>query len=793
MRLALRSLLARPVFAGVAVVSLALALGATTALLGLVDAVVHPEVGYPDPGGLFNVMVLPGDTSRHPPSAYQHFLLLRQEAQFASGVAMASEQLVTIRTGASARDVTAAIVSPNFFELVGVKPATGREFRSRDGLHGDEREAVISDRLWRTIGPGRAAPAGMRLWMNGESYEVVGVMPPGFDFPYFRDVWLPIPASAGADGQGLPVPFILYRLARGVTREGAGHQLSTIAARVSLEFGLGNKPVQYRVWELGGEFAPMLYPVHFALGGAVLLVLLVACLNVAGLMRARGASRQREMAVRAALGASRIALARLALTECAVLVIAASALGAFVGIWLIHGAAGLLPQQVRDLGLFAPHLSWPVFASALIVSALAVALIGVLPAWQAAGADPHAAIQDGATTTSRRRRRYSGLVAAEVAFTMLLLFDAALLVRSARDFVRFDFGYAASPLVVARHPSWGVKGLAGRAGTEFSDAFLTRAAALASVSDAATFHDLAAPGYAVTASGPRGGSVQRWLSRYRSVTPGYLRTLGVPIRRGRDFTAGDRASGAVVVNQRAAEMLWPLDDPIEGQLMLADADSGRRFLRVVGVAEDVYESRPLDEGAAAPPMIYAVDPADTLPGRDLVVHARGDPAAAAIDLRRVIESLNPKVSDVMHIESWRRGLNDGVELARFLATLFGAFAVFGIMLSALGVYGMTSVGVAERMREFGVRIALGASRGHIRRLVRQDMLVTLLAGIGVGALAALWAARILRFLAWGIDSSRLVIPLVAAECVVLIAGIAAAAPAVRRAVRTDPSDTLRSN
>jgi len=793
MRIALRNLLARPIFAVVAVLSLSLALGATTALLGLVDAVVHPEVGFADPGGLFTIWALGGDPSRRPTSAYQQFLLLRREARFASGIAMGSDRTVTIRTDASARDVGAVIVSPNFFKLIGARPALGRGFLSTDGLHADGREAVISDRLWRVIGSGHAVPAGTNVWIDGASYQVAGVMPPGFDFPWFRDVWLPIPASAVADGHGIPAPLIYFRLAPGVTRAAAATELNAIAQRENQEFGLRDKPVFLRVFQQGGEFMPMLYPVHFALGAAVLLVLLVACLNVAGLMRARGVSRRREMAVRAALGASRTALARLALSECAFLVLAGSAGGLVVGMWLIHVAAGFLPQQVRDLGLFAPHVSWRVFAGSMAISMLAMALIGVLPAWQAAGADPHAAIQDGATATTRRRSRHSGLVAAEVALTMLLLFDAALLVRSASDFVRFDFGYAASPLVVARHAPYGVKGMSGRAGAEFSDAFLARAATLASVSDAATFHDLTAPGHAVTATGPRGGSEQRFLSSYRSVTPDYLRTLGVPILRGRDFTEGDRASGAVIVNERAAKMLWPIDDPVQGQLMLAAADSARAFLRVVGVAADVYESRPLDEGAGAPPMVYAVDPHDTLVVRDLVVRARGDPAAAAVDLRREVESLDPNMSDITHIESWRRGLNDGVELARFLASLFGAFAAFGVMLSALGVYGMTALAVAERMREFGVRIALGASDGHIRRLVGLDTLVTLLAGIGGGALVALWAARILRFLAWGIDTARLVAPLVAAEVLVLLAGLAAAWPAVRRAVRSDPRDTLRSN
>jgi predicted permease len=793
MRLALRNLLSRPVFAAVAVLSLALALGATTALLGLVDAVVHPDVGYRDPGGLFVTFAMGGDASRYRATPYERFLLLRHEARFASGVTTASLSTVTIRADTSTRDVGAAIVSPNFFELIGAQPAAGRTFVSRDGLHGDEREVVISDRLWRIIGAGRSAAVGMSLWIDGASYQVVGVMPPNFDFPWFRDLWLPVPLAAGSDGRGIPAPFIYYRLAPGATRERAAHELNAIAQRVNLEFGLRDKPMSFRVQEVGGEFAPMLYPVHFALGGAVLLVLLVACLNVAGLMRARGAAREREMAVRAALGASRVALARLVLAECGMLVLAGTIAGGLIGIWLIDGAAGFLPQQVRDLGLFAPHFSWRVFAGALFVSALAVALITILPAWQAARADPHSAIKDGATTTTRRRRRYSGLVAAEVALTMLLLFDAALLVRSASAFVRFDFGYAASPLVVARHPVYGVKGMAGRAGTEFSTSFLARASALTSVRDAATFHDLRAPGSAVTATGPRGGSVQRWLSKYRSVSPGYLRTLGVPIRRGRDFTEGDLTTGAVIVNERAAEMLWPIDDPIDGQLMLAAADSGRPYLRVVGVAADVYESRPVDEGAEVPPMVYAVDPRDTLRMRDLVVHARSDPAAAAIDLRRVVAALNPQVSDVMHIESWRRGLNDGVELARFLGALFGAFAAFGVLISAIGVYGMTSVAVAARMREFGVRIALGAQQRDIRRLVGRETLVTLLAGIGGGALVALWAARVLRFLAWGIDSARLVVPLVACEVVVLIACIAAAAPAVRRAVRSDPCDTLRSN
>lgn len=780
-------MLARPLVFIVAALSLGVALGLTTTMFSLVDAVVHPFVPFRDVGSLYRVWAQGGDKTRHPPTAYAHFLKLRAEAHFADGVAMAAPFAATVLVGETTRDVEAAVVSPNLFQVLGVAPSAGRDFVTDDGLHSDERQVLISDRLWQAIRGSRTSPVGEPIVINGAGYVVTGVMPVGVTYPFSQDVWIPIPAAAAADGRGISPVLALYRLKHGASEAQARTELDAIAGRVNAELGLGAKPLIYRTYGLGGNFFPYVYPIHFALGGATLLVLLIACANIAGLMHARGLARRQELAIRAALGASRGALARLVFAESAIIAAAGGIIGALLAVWGIAAASAALPWSVESLGLFLPRVSWRVFAFALAASTATVAIFGLAPALQAARTDPAEALKDGGGSTARRRRRrYSALLTAEVALTLVLLLGAVLLVQSARDMLAFDFGYSTGGLVVAYRP-W-----QGSQTPEYYRDLLTRAAALPSVRAAALFHDRATLGYAVTGQGAHGGTTQRFYSRYRQVTAAYLRTLAVPIIRGRDFEDGDAEHGAVIVNQAAARLFWPLDDPVGGMVKLAAADSSAPWVTVVGVTSDVFESRPEDEGGQAPPAIYLVAKGDSNGHQDLVVRARTDPVMAAIELRRAIVALSPSAAGGTVIEPWRRGLDKRAELERFFAKLMAAFAAFGIALSALGVYGIVASAVAERSREFGVRLALGSGPWEIGRLALHDVVVVVLAGIGAGAIVALWAVRALRVLNPGFDRQQLVIPLLIAEIVLVTAALLASAPAVRRAIGTDPSRTLRA-
>lgn len=463
---------------------------------------------------------------------------------------------------------------------------------------------------------------------------------------------------------------------------------------------------------------------HFVLGGAVAVVLLIACANLSNLLLARGVARRRELAIRAALGASRAALARLVLAECAVIVAAGAVVGAVVTLWANDIVRVAVPRVLRELGLIEPRTSWRAFAFALLVAIGTMVVFGLLPALRAAATDPNDALKDGAGTTSREGRRgHNLLVIAEGALSMMLLLGAALLARTAHEIAAFDFGYDPRGLIVASNGVYGRRWLGGEGAARFYDEVLSRVSSIPEARSAALFHEAKPVGYAVTFEDAGRGTDSRFLPAYTVVSSAYLRTLGA--------------------------------------------------------------------GAEASPRVYVVTPDDDASKRSLVVRAGGDPAALAMAVRREIAMLSPVASAAMRIEPWTESLDRAAELARFLSALFGSFAAFGLAISAIGVYGVVSYAVSRRMRELAVRIALGAASRDVWRLVMHDAAVMLLAGTGIGALAALWAARSLRFLAWGLGDSHLVLPLVTAEVVLLGVGFAACIAPARRAASADPAMVLR--
>ncbi|HEX6535158.1 MAG TPA: ABC transporter permease [Gemmatimonadaceae bacterium] len=778
----------------VAIVSLGIALGLCTTMFSLVDAVVHPYVPYRDPEAIYAVIPKGGDRARHSPTTYEHFLALRGDARFRDVVAVTALAHATVRAGARTRDVKAVTVSPNLFRVLGVAPALGRGFASLDGLNTDETQVVIGERLWRQVRGARRTPRGMTLMVNDRAYTVVGVMPDGVDFPFGAELWMPIPAGAVATGDGLPGVAIWYRRERGVSAGQVQTELAAIAARVSAEHRLLDKPIHYRTWQpFSSPFRPAADPVHFVLGGAVAVVLLIACANLSNLLLARGVARRRELAIRAALGASRGALARLVLAECALIVAAGAVVGGVVTLWANDIVRLTVPRALLELGLIEPRTSWRAFAFALLIALGTMVVFGLLPALRAAATDPNDALKDGAGITTREgRRRYSVLVIAEGALSMVLLLGAALLVRTARGIAAFDFGYDPRALIVASNGVYGKRWLGGEGAARFYDEMLTRVSSLPEARSAALFHDARPVGHAVTFEDAGRGTDSRFLPAYRIVTPGYLRTLGIRITEGRDFEAGDAVTGAVVINHAAARLLWPFGGAVGKMIKFAPEDSARRWYRVVGVARDAFEARPEDAGAEPGPRVYVVTPDDDAPKRSLVARAAADPSALAMVMRREIATLSPVASAAMHIEPWTESLDRAAELARFLSALFGSFAIFGLAISAIGVYGVVSYTVSRRLRELAVRVALGAAARDVWRLVMHDAAVMLLAGTGIGALAALWAAWSLRFLAWGLGDAHLALPLVTAEVVLLAVGFAACVAPARRAAGVDPAETMRA-
>ncbi len=788
----LRSLAKTPVFFAVAVLSLGLALGITTTMFGLVDAVVHPGVAYRDPESLFALWPR-GGTPKHRPNSYEHFLRLRGERDFHAGMMAVSYQQATVEVPSGSREIAISSVTPEFFSVLGVAPTLGTVFASPDGLTTDENQVVLGERLWSQVRGDRTSPRGMSIRMNGQSYVVTGVMARGFDFPYDASAWVPLPTVfPGRDGPMFM--SIWYRAKPGIDSARTKAMLATIAAQANADAHETEHPIWYSRFQMSPRFSRF-DPIHVVLAGAVAIVLLIACANLSNLLLARGMARRRELAIRSALGASRSALARLVLEECAVLVSGGALVGVVVAFWGQSVMTAFVPRTLRRMGLVEPQMSWRVFLLGFALALATIVLFGLLPALRASRANPNEAIKDGAGTTSRHgRQRYSMLVMVEVMLSMVLLLGAGLLLRTARDVGTFQYGFDVRPLILAEvYSMFDGRSATSESPSVFFEQLLSRMSAVPEVTIAATEHGAVPVRGNITIQDPGPGPDERYVPGYSAVSPDYFRTLGVRIVVGRDFEAGDVAAGAIIVNQETARRFWPLVSPIGKMIKLAPRDTVRPWYHVVGVARDVHLSRPIDDGAEPPPAIYVVVPRDETTRRTLIARATGSPGSAAIAVRREITALSPAPSVFTRIGRWNDGQMEALATSRFLAALFATFAAFGIAISAIGVYGVVAYAVAQRMREFGVRIALGAEQRDLLELVVHDAAVMLLAGTGVGALIALWASRALRFLAWGVDRVDLAAPLIVAELVLFAAGAIACIGPARRAIRANPLDVLRSN
>lgn len=792
LREVMRSLRRSPLFAAMATVSLGLALALNTTTFALADAVLHPVVPLDRPEELYWVRIR-GGASRQPPGFLERVgelsvAALGGKAQLTSYVL----SVQSIETGTTSEVTGAVAVEPAFFTLLGVIPEVGRAF-SADDADG----AVVSRAFWLTRLGGRPLSEGLTLTAGGRTYPVIGVMPRGMHEPGNTAVWLPRGSLAG-NGRGSSSatfgPFPVIRVNAGETKQTMQSALNVVAARLTTEYSTRDHP-----YAVGGysviERPRSLEPLYYVLGGAVCIVLLIACANLGTLMLARGMARRREVALRMALGASRWRIMQLVFAECGVLAAAGASVGALLTMWTLELLSTRGARVVAELGDIAPVPSWRVFAFVFVVAVATMLLSGLLPALRAATIQPATLLKDGAsgTTTGRTRDHHNPLVVAQIALSMALLMGAVLLVRSAETLGSYAFQYDARHLVSASLDLKPRRVADAESVERTYDAVIARASALPGVAAAATRSFEMPDGRMIVAEAGRGGEQWLNLSAYAVVSPDFLRTFGIPIVRGRDFSAGDRAAGdgVAIVDEEAARRLWPtVADPVGHMLKLGGFESKRGWLRVIGVARSV-EMMPRRVWDLPPePAIYVVYPSDASRTRTLFVRSTSDGPMLPVALRRTIEATLPGDGWV-RVEPLLRSHDRRVEVTSFLASLFAAFGAFALALSGVGLYGVLAYGVTRRLPELAVRVALGASPGAIARLVLRQGAVLTLGGIGAGAFVALAATRALGESMW---PSRYgdVIALVIAELVIAAVAVAAAAGPARRAARTDPAEVLRA-
>jgi putative ABC transport system permease protein len=790
-RYALRVLRRKPLIAAVAVITLALGIAGATAVFSVVETVVLRPLPFFEPDRLVRLWELTRDGDRFSVSA-PNYLDLRAESRAFQALAAYSDLggSAVLAGGGEPQRIVALPVSASLAEVLGVRPQVGRMFTADEDRPGmTERSVVLSDGLWRRRFGSDAGVVGRPISLDGAPYVVTGVMPPRFDFPGGADAWVPLAADPRSD-RGNKELAVIGRLAPGATIAQARSELREIARRLSeahpeANAGWSATAVPFSEWIVAPRFRDAVW----VLFGAVGLLLLLACANVANLLVAQAASRRGELQIRAALGAARGRIMRQLLTESALLATFGTAAGVLIAFWSVDLVRVLGAGRVPRLdGL---QIDASVLAFACCAGIASCVFFGLAPAIHAARVDLRSSIGEGYRYTAGVRRLRHGLVVLEVALALLLLVSAGLM---ANSFVRLmnvnpGFDVSATVAMPVELPSTRYD---GDRVARFYEELLERVRAVPGVTAAAAtstnpfrefgFSNNVTPEERA-AEAPPSGLVQ---AGWRSVTPGFFETMRIPVSSGRAFTSSDRAGAerVVVVSESLARRLWPGESAV-GKRIYWGGTTGRTRT-VVGVAGDIrdvqLEAEPL-------PMLFLPHAQLDLPSMTVVVRAAEDMTSVAPALRGVVRELDPALPSPP-IDVLASSQAESAAGSRFNLSMMGAFAAIALVLAVTGVYAMLAFTVAERRREIAVRLALGANGSRIARLVLRSGLTLTLVGVAAGAAAALGATRVLSSMLYGVAPTDPLTFAAASSLLILSALLACLLPA-RQAMRLDAITVLR--
>ncbi|HEU4631145.1 MAG TPA: ABC transporter permease [Gemmatimonadaceae bacterium] len=794
-RYALRQLRAAPAFAAVALLTLALGIGANTAIFSVVYGVLLRPLPYAQPEQLVRIFeTYQGSRNTVAPP---NFLDWRaQSTSFTGLAALADGTMSLTRPGADPERVPSAWVSANLLDILGTRALLGRTFASGEDAWGAPHVVVLDESLWRRAFGADPAVLGRQITLEGEAYTVIGIVPHGTGFPSEAEIFAPLafdPAEL-PDMRGAHWLRVVGRLKPGVTVDEAASEMATIMRRLEQRYPDKNTDVTSIVMGMRDVMTEDVRTPLLVLLGAVGLVLLIACVNVANLLLARGVGRGGEIAVRAALGAGRGRIARQLVTESLTLALLGGALGVGLAVLgtkaFVHFAPGDVPR------LDAVRVDGMVLLATLAMAVLVGALAGLGPALQSGRADLNRVLREGGRgAVGRRLRAVEGLAVAEMALAVTLLVGAGLLVRSFDKLRAVDPGFRPERVltfdVALPEATYGTL----EQQRTFVDALLTRARALPGARQAAAVFGLPMSGLSFSLTfevdgRPAPSPAQQPATSVRLATPDYFAAMGIPLIRGRAFTDADRAGAppVLVINETAARRFFPNGDAIGQRVTLGmSRDSARLGGEIVGVVGDV---RDFGLDVEVQPQMYA--PFDQWPMSDLsiVVRTAGEPTTLAAAVRRVVRELDPALP-VARLTTLEQSVAESVARPRFYMLLLGSFAASALVLAAVGVYGVIAYAVGRRTREIGVRLALGATATQVLRSVVGRGLVLGLAGLVLGALGATAAARSMRGLLFGIEATDPLSFMVAGVVLLAVAVAAAWVPA-RRAARVSPVAAMRA-
>jgi len=799
LRYALRQLRKNPGFTAVVVATLGLGIGANTAIFSVVNTVLLAPLPYGDVDRLMMIWGRnPTRGDQQFPVSPGDFIDWRQKNDVFEDVAASYDYEMTLTNAGEPKLVIGYALSPNYFRILGVPPRMGRTFTDEEDASGT-RVAVLSDKMWRTTFRGDPNILGKSVTLDAKPFSVIGVMPADFSFPPQTELWMPASISPAVYGDFEHRYIrVVGRLKPGISVADAQTRMNALERQIAAQHpqtDAGNETwVQPLRQQLVGDIRmPLL-----ALSGAVALVLLIACVNIASLLLARAAGRRVEVSVRLALGAGRLRLLQQFLIESLILSLLGGAAGIALALSSSRFLLAIFPSGLANLSIpkvDAIPINGPVLCFALGITLLTGLLFGGIPALQSRLHDNDALKESsrGLTATSRSARLRRALVTAEIALSLILLMGAGLMVESFRQVYRVDLGFRPDRLLGLEIflPPNRYPGDQPQKQTNFVNDVLTHLNSLPGVRSAAAANFLPLTGFwGTTDFVIEGRPVLRDLKPLadnRRVTPSYFATMGISLLRGRGFTESDRAGSEKVamVNTALAHRYFGSEDPIDKVLELNDSGQEERW-RIVGVVSDVKAFGP-EEAAHAD--LYR--PLEQSPSALLgfAVRASGDPSALLKPAEQAVWEVDKDqpIFDAMPMSMLAA---QSITLRRTSTILLASFAALALVLAAIGLYGVMAYSVAQRTHEIGLRMALGALHQDVLRLVIRQAIWLVVIGEGIGVMAALFLTHAAATLLYGVSPANPWVAAVAMAVLTLVALIAAYVPA-RRAAKVDPMVALR--
>ncbi|HEV2802106.1 MAG TPA: ABC transporter permease [Pyrinomonadaceae bacterium] len=796
-----RMLLKRPGFTAVAVLTLALGIGANSAIFSVVNAVLLRPLPYEEAERLVRIGGRDLRRAAEPPGTFSppdFYDWRARSTNVFEGVAAIDGWSPSLTGTGEPERIQAAKVSANFFSLLRAAPAAGRTFLTEEERRGNHYVVVLSHGLWQRRFGGDPSIVGRQIELTGEKLTVVGIMPREFQMPRFTgydyeepELWIPFaPDLANWTRSGRSVDAGIARLKAGVTIEQAQGEMEQIGRGLQEQYPKSNATATVKVVSLYEQLVGATRPALLVFVAAVGFVLLIACANVANLLLARSAARQKEIAIRAALGASRVRVVRQLLTESVLLSLVGGALGLLLAMWandlLLALSAGAIPR-IEGAGLDARVLLFT-FA----VSALTGIVFGLAPALQASKTDLNEMLKDGGRTTygTTRGRVRALLVVSEVALSLVLLVGAGLLIKSFARLSAVDPGFDTENVLTMTVFLNGKKYPRDEEHPVFFDAVVERARTLPDVEHVGLVSNLPVSGnfdrISIYPEGQLIAEGEAQDTEQYMVNADYFGALRIPLREGRIFTSEDRSEAppAVVVSESTAHNFWPNESAVGKRIKTGDASNP--WLNVVGVVGDVRHY-----GLDKPANMQIYRPHAQRPSQQmtLVVRTRTEPEAHAGRVREQLWAVD-RDQPVYDIKTMREYVADSIAERRFSMLIVAVFALVALLLAVVGVYGVMSYTVAQRTHEIGVRMALGARGTDILKLVIGQGMILALAGVATGILAAFVVTRAMSSLLFGVSALDASIFTAVAVLLASVALLACYIPA-RRATRVDPLVALR--